>query len=170
MKKLVLAAIALASVTALLGASAAPAAPAAAPAAAPGSAPAAAPGSAPAPDDRVVYILRWRLTEIASHNVGRNGFVTADRIRSLRTGKIVGYDSVSGKFDPQTGRARIDVAASLKGGILIARVHANFQSGDEVFHGPVLKGTGRFLGAEGTITARPIGDGTRTRVKVRYHL
>jgi len=155
MKKLVLAAVALAGVAAFTGASAAPAA---------------APRVASGSEDRVVHILRWKLTEIASHNAGRHGFVTADRIRSVRTGKIIGYDSVSGTFDPWTARARIDVAASLKGGILVARVHADFDSGDEVFRGPVLKGTGKFLGAKGKIWARPIGDGTRTRVKVRYHL
>ena len=152
MKKLVFAAVALAGVTAFTGASAAPAA---------------APVAEPA---KAMHTLKWRLTEIASHNVGRHGFTTADRIRSVRSGEIVGYDSVSGKFFPRTSKARIDVAASLRGGVLIARVHADFDSGNTVFHGPVLKGTGRFLGAEGTIAAKPIGDGTRTLVIVHYHL
>jgi len=154
MKRSILAAVALVAVTAFAGTSAAPAA---------------APTGAPGSHDRAVHVLRWKLNEIASHNVGRHGFVTADRIRSIRTGKIIGFDSVSGKFHPQTARARIDVAASLKGGILVARVHADFDSGDEVFYGPVLKGTGKYLGAKGTIKAKPIGDGTRTLVTIRWH-
>ena len=114
--------------------------------------------------------LKWKLNEIASHEVGRHGFVTADRIRSVRTGKIVGYDSVSGEFDPATNKVVIDVAFSVRGGILVARVRADFDSDEAVFRGPVLKGTGRFAGAEGTIAAKPVGDGGRTLVTIGYRV
>jgi hypothetical protein len=150
MKKVVLAAVVLAAVTAFTGASAAPAA-------------------APSDEARAGHTLRWKLKEIASHQLGRH-FVGADTIRSVRTGDIVGYDSITGKFFPRTSKARIDVAASLRGGILVARVRADFDSGDDVFRGPVLKGTGKFQGAEGTISAKPIGDGSRTLITVHYHV
>jgi hypothetical protein len=149
MRKLVLAAAALAGVTALTGASAAPAA-------------------APGVDSREAHTLRWRLTEVASHDVGRTAFVGTDRIRSVRTGEVVGYSSYRGRFFPADNSARLDVAASVKGGILVGRLRGTFDTDGEVFRGPVLKGTGKFQGAEGTIVGRPVGETGRILITVRY--
>jgi hypothetical protein len=149
MKKTALAAVALAGVAALSGASAAPAA-------------------APVAQAKAAHTLKWKLTETASHNVGNHGFVGADTIRSVRTGKIVGYDSTTGVFFPATNSARIQVAASVQGGILVGQVHGAFTSNDVVFHGRILRGTGKFQGAHGTITAQPIGNGNRTLVTIHY--
>jgi hypothetical protein len=149
MKKLVLAAVALAGVTAFTGASAAPAA-------------------APETDARAAHTVKWRLTEIASHNIGTTRFAGADRIRSVRTGETVGYSSYTGKVYPATNSARLDVAAAVAGGILVGRLRGTFDTGDEVFRGRVLKGTGKFQGAEGTIVGRPVGEMGRILITVRY--
>ena len=152
MKKSVVAAVALAGATAFTGASAAPA-------------------TAPATEAQAAHTLRWRLTETASHNLGKNAFVGTDVIRSARTGNIVGYDSTTGKFFPEMNSARIQVAASVKGGILVAAVHGTFTSNDVVFHGRILRGTGKFAGAEGTVTATPTNtaNGERVLVVIHYH-
>ncbi|MBA2560501.1 MAG: hypothetical protein H0V07_11575 [Propionibacteriales bacterium] len=150
MKKTAVAAVALASVTALTGASAAPAT---------------APGATQA---ATAHTLKWKLIETASHRVGTHGFVGTDKIRSRRTGNVVGYDSFTGTFSRRTQSAKIQFAASVKGGILIGQVRADFDSKQSVFHGRVLKGTGKFAGAQGTIVAKPIGDGSNTSVTITY--
>jgi hypothetical protein len=150
MKKAAVAAAALVGVTAFTGASVAPAA-------------------TPSPAVKAAHTLRWMLTETASHNVAKNGFVGTDVIRSIRTGKIVGYDSTTGVFFPKTHAARIQVAASVNRGILVGQVHGRFTSNDVVFHGRILRGTGKFAGAEGTITAQPRGsNGQRTLVILHF--
>jgi hypothetical protein len=148
MKKAAVAAVALTGVSVLTGAAVAPAA-------------------THTSGVKAAHTLKWRLTETASHNVGKNGFVGTDVIRSIRTGKIVGYDSTTGVYHPRTNAARIQVAASVKGGILVGQVHGRFTP-DVVFHGRILKGTGKFAGAQGTITAQPVGDGTKTLVTIHY--
>jgi hypothetical protein len=134
MKKYALAAAALAGVTAFTGASAAPA-------------------TAPVAEDKAVTVLRWRLIENASHQLGENAFAGSDTIRSVRTGKIVGYDSYTARFFPQTNKARFHVAAAVRGGILVAALHGT--PTQDVFNGRVIRGTGKFAGAEGTVVAKP---------------
>ena len=150
MKRLVLAAVALAGVTTFAGAASA------------------APTETPVAEAKAVHTLKWKLGEIASHNVGGRDFAGADRIRSVRTGEVVGFDSITGRYFPRTNSARIDVAASVKGGILVGRVSGEFSSNNAVFTGRVLKGTGKFKGAEGTIVVRLVGDEGRARVTIRY--
>ena len=151
MKRLVLAAVALAGVTGFAGAASA------------------APAEAPVSEARgAAHTLKWKLAELASHNLGGRDFAGADRIRSVRTGEIVGYDSITGRYFPRTNSARIDVAASVKGGILVGRVRGEFSSNDAVFRGRVLKGTGKFQGAEGTIVVRLVGNEGRALVTIRY--
>ena len=152
MKKAVLASVALAGVMAFTGAAAAPAA-------------------APAADEaKAAHKLRWTLIETGSHDVGRSSFVGTDKIRSTRTGEIVGFDSISGRFFQRTNSARIQVAWSVKGGILVGVVRGTFDSNPVVFRGHILKGTGKFLGAEGSIVAksRGSGDGERVLVRIQY--
>jgi hypothetical protein len=149
MKKAAVAAAALAGVTAFTGASVAPAA-------------------TPSPGVKAAHTLRWMLTETGSHNVAKNGFVGTDVIRSVRTGKIVGYDSTTGVFFPKTHAARIQVAAAVNRGILVGQVHGRFTSNDVVLHGKILRGTGKFAGATGTVTAQPRGGGQRTLLVIHY--
>jgi hypothetical protein len=150
MKKAAVAAAALVGITAFSGASVAPAA-------------------TPSPAGKATHTIRWMLTETASHNLPKNSFVGTDVIRSVRTGKVVGYDSTTGVFFPTTNGARIQFAASVKGGILVGQVHGRFTSNDVVLHGKILRGTGKFAGATGTITAQPRGNnGQRTLVVIHY--
>ena len=151
MKKSIVAALALASAATFSGASVA------------------APATAPNAQAKAAHTLRWKLNETASHNVG-NHFVGSDTIRSRRTGEIIGYDSTTGSFFPKTSMVRLQVAASVKGGILVGRLSADFSTVADVvvFEGPILKGTGKFKGAEGTITARSSNGGNKTFVTIRY--
>jgi hypothetical protein len=148
MKKYALAAAALAGVTAFTGASAAPA-------------------TAPVAEDKAVTVLRWRLIEQESRQLGQNAFAGSDTIRSVRTGKIVGYDSYTARFFPGTNNVRLQFAAAVKGGILIAALHGT--PTQDVFNGRVIRGTGKFTGAQGTVVARPEG-GTQNRVLVTIRL
>lgn len=148
MKKYVLAAAALAVVTAFTGAS--------------------APATTLVADMQAAHTLKWRLTETAFHMAGPNAGTGTDVIRSARTGKIVGYDSTTFRFFPKRSLARVQFAAAVKGGILVGTAHGRFTSDDVVFHGRVIRGTGKFAGAEGTVTATPIGDGTKTYVVIHY--
>jgi hypothetical protein len=149
MKKYALAGAALAGVTAFTGASAAPA-------------------TAPVAELQAAQTLSWRLNESAHHSVGNNSIVGTDVIRSARTREIIGYDSFTLKFYPKTHVGRIQFAASVKGGILVAVVHGRFTSDHVVLHGRILRGTDTFTGAEGTVTATPIGDGSKTQVVIHY--
>lgn len=146
MKKYALAAAALAGVTAFTGASAAPA-------------------TAPVAEDKAATVLRWRLIEKASHQLGQNTFSGIDTIRSVRTGNIVGHDSYTARFFPRTNRVRLQVAAAVKGGILVAAVHGT--PTQDVFQGRVIRGTGKFSGAEGTVIARPEGQRNTVLVTIR---
>jgi len=150
MKRLVLTAVALAGITGFAGAASA------------------APTEAPGIEAKAVHTLRWKGVELQSREVGERDFAGADRLRSVRTGEIVGYDSFTGRYFPRTNSSRIDLAASVKGGILIGRVIGEFSSDPVVFTGPVLKGTGRFQGAEGHMVVRLVGDEGRARYTIRY--
>jgi hypothetical protein len=150
MKKAAVAAAALVGITAFSGASVAPAA-------------------TPSPAGKATHTIRWMATETASHSLPKNSFVGSDVIRSVRTGKVVGYDCVTGVFFPTTNGARIQFAASVKGGILVGQVHGRFTSNNVVLHGRILRGTGKFAGATGTVTAQPRGsNGQRTLLVIHY--
>jgi hypothetical protein len=150
MKKSAVAAVALTGVTALAGASAAPGT------------------TVSGSQATTAHTLRWKLIETAFHRVGTHGFVGTDKIRSRRTGKIVGYDSNTGSFSERTNSAKIQFAASVKGGVLIGQVHIDYSNPDPIGHGRVLKGTGKFARAQGTIIAKPIGDSSSALIKITY--
>jgi hypothetical protein len=116
---------------------------------------------------RTSHTLRVVAHETATHNVGKFSFIGQDTDRRRSDGKIIGYDTISGRFYPKQNRALINVAVSLRGGILLARLH---QSGDSTaFTGIVTGGRGRFAGATGTITGHsPSQNSNRTFVTVHY--
>jgi hypothetical protein len=129
----------------------------------------AAPAAAPVADDaKAAHTLRWRLTETAGHDVGKSSFVGTDRVRSVRTGNIVGYDSISGRYFSRTNSARIQAAWSVKGGIVVGQVRGKFDSNHAVFRGHILKGTGKFNGAQGTIVVKLRGREGRALVRIEY--
>ena len=130
-----------------------------------------APGSATTAAPQM-HTKRMVLHQTESHNVGRTSFIGADVDRS-RAGKIVGYDAITGKFYPTSGKVVIDVAFALKGGIIMARVssHGPGDNGVVRYQGPILKGSGKYKGIDGTITAHsPSENEAKTFVKLRYHL
>jgi hypothetical protein len=82
-------------------------------------------------------------------------------------GKIVGYDTISGKFNPHTHNAFLRVALSRKGGLLFAHITIKGPSGP--FTGKVTGGRGRFSGARGTVTGFQPKHSKKTFVRIRYH-
>ena len=99
-------------------------------------------------------------------NFGRATFGGTEIDR--RAGHRVGFDLISGKFDPATGTVTIDVAVARRGGLLYGKVHTVSATR---YVGRVTGGSGRFKGASGTVTARNLNQqGSRTRVVVTYTL
>ena len=109
---------------------------------------------------------RYVLKEVVAKNLGRTTFAGSDRIKSKATGEVVGYDSFTGKFYPKKNKVVVNVGIALKGGIIVGRVAA--QGDSNTFSGPILKGSGKFTGIDGTITGRD-NQGT-TVVVLRYRL
>jgi hypothetical protein len=107
--------------------------------------------------------LKFVVTPTAQHGTGRYTFVGTDVNR--HQGKIVGYDTFSGKFNIHTGKAFLRVAISRKGGLLFAHVTL----GDHgPFTGKVTGGRGRFSGATGTVRGFDPPHSNKTFVRVRY--
>jgi hypothetical protein len=107
------------------------------------------------------------LHETGSHQLNENAFVGTDKARSARTGDVVGFDSFTGRFFPAKHRVVIQVALALKGGIIVGRV--SFGSEQRRFEGPILKGTGKYRGVDGSITGR-FRAHDRTTVTLHYTL
>ena len=83
------------------------------------------------------------------------------------THNIVGYDSFTGNFNPQSKRAVIQAAFSFKGGIIVVRAHLVGDS--RKFTGRILHGTGVYSGIEGTVSGRE-GSHNRTFLTMTYTL
>jgi hypothetical protein len=111
-----------------------------------------------------VHHLKFVAIQTAGHGVGRYSFVGTDVNR--HHGKVVGYDTISGKFNPHTHKAFLRVAVSRKGGLLFAHLTIKGQSGP--FTGKVTGGRGRFSGAVGTLRGFQPKHSNKTFVRVRY--
>ena len=96
--------------------------------------------SGPATAQSTVHTTKLVLHETGSHDVGRNSFVGTDKARSAATGKIVGFDTISGSFNRKTHRAQVDVALALKGGLIVG--HVTFTESSPRFKGTINSGTG----------------------------
>ena len=107
------------------------------------------------------------LHETASHGIGRNSFGGTDRAMSAATGKIVGFDAITGTFNRKTHVAFIQVALALKGGIILG--HVTLKENEQRFRGPITDGTGVFSGISGRITGRSVGHG-KTFVTLHWQL
>ena len=125
-----------------------------------GGAGAIAPASG-APD---VHVRKFIATQIFQHRLGERTFVASEVER--HKGRIIGTDSLTGRIHFKTGVVKIHVAVAWKGGALIIRGHATQNA---PFVGKVVRGTGKYAGAEGTVTTRDLKSG-RTAVKVVYTL
>ena len=111
-----------------------------------------------------VHTLKFVATQTGQHNTGNGTFVGTEIER--HHGKVVGYDTLSGKFNVQTHTAFIRVAAARKGGLLYVQVVVD-PSGQ--FAGKVTGGAGRFKGARGTVTGHSAPNSNKTFVTVKYH-
>jgi hypothetical protein len=107
--------------------------------------------------------LKFVAVSTAGHGVGPRSFVGTDVNR--HHGKVVGYDTISGKFNRHTHKAFLRVALSRKGGLLFGQLTIG-QSGH--FTGKVTGGRGRFSGATGTIRGFDVPHSNKTFVRVRY--
>jgi len=147
MKRLAVAAAALAGVTALSGA-------------------AASPGSAST--DNKAQTIKLVMHQTGFHLLGKNTFAGTDRAKS--GGKFAGYDTISGRFFPKTNKVRVQVAFALAGGILLARANEHGSTPQTIkYRGPILGGSGKFAGVTGRITAHsPANDDTTTYVTLTY--
>lgn len=116
----------------------------------------------------VTRTLKFVAISDRSHGAGRLGFEGTEIERNH--GRFVGYDVITGIFNPATRSVRIYIAISRKGGLMFARVH-NTPRSESSYVGKVTGGSGRFAGATGTLTARnaPHND-NRTYVTVHYVL
>jgi hypothetical protein len=149
MNKTAIAAAALAGATALTGASVSSSA-------------------APSTEAKAAHVFKWSVRPLAEHQTGDNSFTQSEVVRSRRTHKIVGYDALRGRFYPAKDMVKIHVAFALKGGIIVARGHLDFNVTD-AFHGTVVSGTGKFKGITGTMTARDqANDSTFVTLRVNY--
>jgi hypothetical protein len=100
------------------------------------------------------------------HDVGTT-FLGTDRVRSRSTGRVVGFDSFTGRLFPAQQRATVQVAVALEGGIVVFR--ASLTEPSHRFQGPILRGTGRYSGIRGTVTGRAT-EGVRTFYTLHYRL
>ncbi len=105
-------------------------------------------GSA-APSPAKTHTLKLDAHPTASHNVGRSHFLGADTDRSPATGKVVGYDTITGSFNRATKKVKIDAAIALKGGLITAHLVGGGSS--NTLDGVITGGTGQYKGIKGTI-------------------
>lgn len=104
--------------------------------------------------------------ELKSINFGKTHFGQSDVDRNKAHQKI-GFDTLNGVFNPNTGSVKIDVAFDAKGGFMYFHLHSTSQS---TFAGTMTGGTGKFKHAHGTLTATNLNSaGSRTAVIIKYH-
>ena len=118
--------------------------------------------------ERTHHVKRLVLKEVETHSPAQNQFLGADRYRSKATHEIVGYDSFTGSFDPDTGRVKFWSGISLRGGLIVTFV--NTPAGDPTFTGRIVSGTGRYRGIEGTVFGRPMPEQSKALIILRYTL
>jgi hypothetical protein len=103
-------------------------------------------GSA-APAKATTHTLRLKAHETATHNIPPNHFIGADTDRSPATGKIRGYDSITGSFNFTTHKVKIDAAVALKGGLITAHLAGS----GKILDGAITGGTGKYKTIQGKI-------------------
>jgi hypothetical protein len=117
--------------------------------------------------DRSQHVKRLVNHSIEFHSLRGNHTIGVDRLRSVATHEIAGYDNFASDFNPRTDRVRFWLAISLKGGLIDSYFDAH--SGVTSFTGRITHGSGRFRGIEGTVHVR-ISDSGRTVYTLRYAL
>lgn len=118
---------------------------------------------------RSQHVKRLLVQDVEAHPLSDNHPAGVDRLRSLRTHKIVGYESFSGVFNPKNDRLRFWLADALEGGLVVSYFDLNTEKTGNTFTGRITHGTGRYRGIEGTIHVRN-SDSGRTVYTLRYTL
>jgi hypothetical protein len=118
--------------------------------------------------ERAAHTIRMKSVRTGFHYpyAGRTPYWTAADVLRHK-GRVIGYDSVSGRFSlTGTGRGPFQAALALRGGILLLDCRQT-DAGD--FTGRVTGGTGRFKGATGTVTGTQVAHNV-DRVVVTYRI
>jgi hypothetical protein len=115
------------------------------------------------------HVKRLLSHNIEAHDLGDHHPAGVDRLRSLATHKIAGYESFSGVSNPKTHQLRFWLAAALRGGVIVSYFNLNTETTGNRFSGRITRGTGRYHGIEGTIHVRNSESG-RTVYTLRYTL
>jgi hypothetical protein len=123
------------------------------------------PSGAAAPED---HVTRFALDLIDQTQLG-DSFASSQELR--RDGKVVGYESDTGRYEPKRGRTVIRVAIALKKGVIMGTVVGQSdQTGDKFYYrGPIQSGNGRFAGVTGRIV-RVEDPASRTHMKLLWHI
>ena len=119
--------------------------------------------SATAPTAKAHH-LKFVAMRTAGHSTGPRTFVGTEVNR--HHGKIVGYDTLSAKFNVHTRTAFVRVAISRKGGLLFAQANVGRHGH---ITGKVTGGRGRFSGARGTLRGFDPRHSNKTFVRIQYH-
>ena len=123
----------------------------------------------PTPASRSQHVTRLLVHSIEAHRLSDSHPAGVERLRSLATHKIVGYESFSGVFNPKSDQLRFWLADALKGGVIVSYFSLNTETTGNTFTGRITRGTGKYSGIEGTIHVRNSDNG-RTVYTLRYTL
>lgn len=110
------------------------------------------------------HTLRLLDHSVANTQVSTNDFVSASS--DSWDGKVVGYTSLRGHYDPERNTIRLQAACALRGGIIYVNFPAQ-NADNKTDYGRVTGGTGRFAGAHGTIKATSVSD-TDNKIVIHY--
>ena len=122
-------------------------------------------GSA-APAKATTHTLRLAAHQTANHNFPPNKFVGADTDRNPATGKVRGYDTITGRFNLTTHVVTIDASIALKGGLITAHLTGKGQT----FDGVITGGSGKYQTIKGTIHAQSKRGSKVTHITFTYTL
>jgi hypothetical protein len=112
-----------------------------------------------------IHTLKFTAVTQKSANFSKTTFGQDEK--DVSAGKVIGFDTIYGKFNPKTNTAKGGVTLDTNGGFLYGTL--NF-SNSPVTHGKVTGGTGAFKGVTGTILGKDLNKkGTRTAVTITYH-
>jgi hypothetical protein len=113
------------------------------------------------------HVLRLVTISIESADLGNNRPAGVDRLRSVATHEVVGFETFSGIFNPDTDRVRFWLAMALKGGIVDSYFNVSVDSSS--FSGRITHGSGAYSGIQGTIDVRTRDNGRAVYI-IRYTL
>ena len=122
-------------------------------------------GSA-APAKGTTHTLKLAAHQTANHNFPPNKFVGAETDRNPATGKVRGYDTITGRINFTTHVVKIDASVALKGGLITAHLTGK----GETFDGVITGGTGKYQTIKGTIHAQSKPGSKVTHITFRYTL